>query len=384
VGLLLSCVWFAIVLLLIARAARQQQYFPQLSPAAAPSDPAAHKIAVIVPARDEASNVAPCLQSLINQTYPKEKLRLFLVDDRSTDGTQTIARALAANVPRLTVVDAPPLPAGWTGKAHACWIGAKRVSSDVEWLCFVDADMRAEPALIASAISSAVTESKDLLSLMPHHTLKSFAERLLLPCGMYLLSFTQNLARAQARDSDETTVTGQFMLIRRRVYDAVGGHAAIRAAICEDLELARAIKRAGFQVQLKACDQMLSGRMYTGWRTLWPGLAKNIVETFGGPMRTAGIALGAVVLSAIAILLPLIEAVNCIDNGGSSCVAAAVAGAGSLAVLAFHIAGAAHFDIPIWYGLAFPLGYCVGALLAFDGIVGRMRGRVRWKGRVYP
>jgi chlorobactene glucosyltransferase len=384
VALLLSSIWLAIVLLLIARAIRQQPHFRQLLPI--PSSVALDmpKIAVVVPARNEASNVAACLQSLIRQDYPEKRLQLVLVDDQSTDATNTIARAFASKVAHLAVVDAPSLPAGWTGKAHACWIGATRVSADVEWLCFLDADMRPAPALLASAIYAAIIDGMDLLSLTPHHALESFAERLMLPCGMYLLSFTQNLEHAQAHGSDDATVAGQFMLIRRRAYDAVGGHAAIRAAICEDLELARALKRAGFEVQLRACDRMLSGRMYTGWGTLWPGLAKNVVETFGGRTRTTVIAIVAVALSGITLLLPLAEGIGCIDGHGNTCAATLVAGIGSLTVVAFHVAGAIRFNIPIWYGLAFPLGYCIGAVLAFDGILRQMTGRVRWKDRIYP
>ncbi len=87
--------------------------------------------------------------------------------------------------------------------------------------------------------AAAIGDDLDLLSLAPRHRLKSFAERLILPCGHYLLSFSQDLAKVQAPDSDDVTATGQFMLFRRGAYDAVGGHAAVHAAICEDLELAR-------------------------------------------------------------------------------------------------------------------------------------------------
>ena len=105
--------------------------------------------------------------------------------------------------------------------------------------------MRSEPALLGSAINAATGQRLDLLSLAPRQQLRSFAERLILPCGLILLSFIQDLRKVQGRSSAEATATGQFMLIRRSAYDAVGGHAAVFSAICEDLEFARRLKQAG-------------------------------------------------------------------------------------------------------------------------------------------
>jgi chlorobactene glucosyltransferase len=384
VELLLSCTWLAIVVLLMRRATSQQKFLPPLQASFTPPAATAPRVAVIVPARDEEANVAACLRSLVDQTYPEDRLVVVVVNDHSIDNTLEIASSFArVNYQVKVVVCSPPLPPGWMGKPHACQVGAAVVPAGTEWLCFLDADMRAKPALIASALDAAMAEQIDLLSLTPHHELGSFAERLILPCGMYLLSFCQDLARAQAPGSGETTVTGQFMLVRRSVHEAVGGHAAVRGKICEDLELARLIKGAGYRVLLKRADRLLVTRMYTGWRTLWPGLAKNIIDMFGGPGPTAVVALFAASFSFISVLLPIWGAISCSEGSGGACASALIAGVGSLAAFAFHIAGAAHFGIPFWYGLLFPLGYTTGAFLAFDSIFRRTLGHVSWKGRTY-
>jgi chlorobactene glucosyltransferase len=382
--LLLSSVWLAVVIWLIARAFQQRNLLPRLEPTEPPRADRAHQVAVIVPARDEAANIDRCLRSLVAQTYPASRLRIVVIDDHSRDPTYAIASALAQTSPQLTVLRSPPLPPHWVGKSHACWIGARAVEEDADWLCFVDADVWAEPALIASAVAAADAEVLDLLSLAPRQELQSFAERLVMPCGLYLLAFCQDLRTVQARNSNEVTATGQFMLVRRACYETIGGHAAVHGAICEDLMLARLLKRSGGHAILQDGRRLLSTRMYRGWPTLWIGIAKNLSETLGGPMRTIAIAAAAVALAWAAWLIPLSDALHCARGSSGSCVALIPSALGSAAAFGLHIAGASYFGIPPWYGLLFPLGYSAGALIAIDSVRRRLSGRVSWKGRTYP
>jgi chlorobactene glucosyltransferase len=384
VDLLLSTIWLAAVIWLIMRAFSQRNLLQQLEPVAAPAPERAPGVAVIVPARDEAANIFRCLSSLMAQTYPASRLRIIVIDDHSRDSTVAIASALAQRHPRLTVLRSPPLPPRWIGKSHACWIGARAVDRDVEWLCFVDADVWAEPALIASAIAAVGAQALDLLSLAPRQELKSFAERLVMPCGLYLLAFCQDLRRLQARNGNEVTATGQFMLVRRSSYEAIGGHAAVHSAICEDLMLAQLLKRSGSYAILQDGRRLLSTRMYRGWSTLWVGIAKNLSEMLGGPLRTMTIAGAAIVLAWAALLIPLADALHCGQGSSGACIALAPAMFGSAAAFGLHIAGASYFAIPPWYGLLFPFGYSAGALMAIDSVRRRLSGRVSWKGRTYP
>ena len=141
VGLLLSWIWLAVVIWLIARAFQQRGLLQSLKAAEPPPADRAPKVAVIVPARDEAANIDRCLRSFVAQTYPASRLRIVAIDDHSRDRTFAIASALAQTCPQLTVLRSPPLPPHWVGKCHACWIGARAVAEGADWLCFVDADV---------------------------------------------------------------------------------------------------------------------------------------------------------------------------------------------------------------------------------------------------
>ena len=381
VELLVSAAWLAIMVLLIVRAIRQRGLLPRLA-AASPPD-RAPLIAVIVPARDEEENIGRCLESLVAQDYPAGRLRVLVVDDHSQDRTAAVVGGMAARHGQVELLRSPPLPVGWVGKSHACWNGARAALGETQWLCFVDADVTLKPAALSSAVNAASLRNLDLLSLAPHQELRSFAERLILPCGLILLSFLQNLRRLQARTGRDVTATGQFMMVRRDAYHAAGGHAAVCGAICEDLELARRLKQAGYSVLLMGGETLVAARMYTGWETLWPGLAKNLIDTLGGPVATVAIALAAFVLAWAAIVIPLTDLASWLigvpDAGIALCLALAASGA----AFGLHIAATSYFRIPFWYGLIFPIGYSVGAVMAIDSVRLRLSGKVSWKGRIY-
>lgn len=386
VDLILSCIWLGIVVWLIVRAFNQRGLLTAVAPVPPLPEDEAPRVAVVVPARDEEANIGGCLQSLLAQTYPASRLRIIMIDDHSADATFAIAAALARHDPRLKIQRSPPLPPRWVGKSHACWIGARAVAADggCDWLCFIDADVWGEPELIASAVAAAGADNLDLLSLTPRQHLHSFAERLVMPCGLYLLAFTQDLRVVQSPDSKETTATGQFMLVRRSAYEAAGGHAAVYGAICEDLLLARLLKRSGHAVLLKDGNRLLTTRMYAGWSSLWIGISKNLVEMLGGARRTMAIAAAALLLAWATWLIPLADGIGCARDVPTACTALVPGLLGSAAALGLHVAGTGFFRIPLWYGLLFPLGYSVGACMAIDSIRRRWRGRVSWKGRTYP
>jgi chlorobactene glucosyltransferase len=382
--LALSISWLVFVSWLILRAYAQRDLLPVALPRDSLPLDSASRITVIVPARNESNNLRRCLGSLVAQTFPADRLSIIVVDDHSTDHTFEIASSMRSEYPQLEAVKSPPLPPRWVGKCHACWIGARTAPAESEWLCFLDADVIAEPRLLSSALIVAQTQSLDLLSLAPRQRLGSFAERLIIPCGLYLMAFCQDLATVQARHSDQVTATGQFMLVRKSAYESVGGHAAVHDAICEDVGLALLIKRAGGHVMLQDGKALLSTRMYTGWSTLWSGISKNLVEMLGGPAATLITAPVVFLLASAAILLPGIDAASCAHDSAAGCIALIPASVGTLAALGLHVAGALYFGTPFWYGLLFPLGYAIGACLAVESLRRRWRGTIVWKGRTYP
>lgn len=379
----LSFGWMALVFWLILRAHGQRGLLPVLHPAAtAIREPP--NVSVIVPARNEAHNLPRCLDSLLHQDYPQGRLNIIVIDDNSTDDTLAVSRCYAARSRSLNVIECPTLPPRWCGKPHACWIGAEMSRANDEWLCFIDADVQAEAALISSAVTAARSQHLTLLSLSPRQRLGSFAERLIIPCGLFLMAFSQDLEAVQSPHSDEVTACGQFMLVQRQAYRSAGGHAAVRHAICEDLELARLIKQAGGRVLLQDGKSLLAARMYTGWKSLWTGLSKNLVEMLGGYAATVITASLVLLLSFASILLPAMDGVRCASGHAADCVALVPALAGTVAAAGLHIAGALYFRTPLWYGLMFPFGYAIGACLAVESLRRHWRGKIVWKGRSYP
>ena len=145
------------------------------------------------------------------------------------------------------------------------------------------------------------------------------------------------------------------------------------------------MKQYGWKVVLRSGDELLSARMYTGWTTVWPGLAKNLVETLGAPPgRSPWRSLRLRSLGRPSSFPPSTRLLVSTAREATACLALAAALSGSAAALALHVAGAAHFRIPLWYGLLFPLGYSAGALMVLDSVCRRLYGRVSWKGRTYP
>lgn len=365
---------------LIGRAMRQQRLLRPAPSKAAAAWLNAPPVQVVLPARNEANNIARCVEGLIAQTYPSGQLSFTVVDDDSTDGTGAIVSDLARKDARLALMVAPPLAPGWTGKCAACWTAAR--DADADWLCFIDADMSPEPALIASAVNAAAESGADLLSLIARQELLTFPERLMIPCALYVLAFRQNLKELQRPGSAAVTVSGQFMLVRREAYFDVGGHSGVRSCVCEDLALAQAMKRAGGRVVMADGADLIATRMYEGWGPLWLGGAKTVEAMLGGFWPTMLMIALSLALPTALVALPLLD----LATGGGGIAADAALAAASLALAAaigLHLAGAAHFRIPLWYGLVFPIGYWVGAAIAVDGLRRSRTGRIRWKGRTY-
>ena len=382
-GTTIAALWAVTVAWLIRRAARQYRSYESIE--AEPLRPPLQmpSLGVVVPARNEAASIGRCLAGLRAQDHPVEQLRVVIVDDASSDATAALARKITAGDPRFRVIEAGPLPDGWTGKSHACWRGAQELEG--AWLCFIDADTVPAPALLRSAVAVAARRGIDFLSLEPRQELVTPWERLILPAGLCALGFAGGLERGAGQPLAPAAANGQFILLRRAVYERVGGHRAVRGAIAEDSALATRVKAQGGRVALLGAAPLIAARMYRSLPQLWEGLAKNVTETFGGVRRTAVVAALGLVLPWSSVIVPLVLAVVLVRATASPLLLAAfvLALLASLAMLGFHIAAARYFAVPAWYGLLFPLAYTLAAVLAIDGMIARRRGRVAWKGRIY-
>ncbi|MGH7212378.1 MAG: glycosyltransferase [Acetobacteraceae bacterium] len=374
VGWLALMVWLLVRVLRQLRAHRAAPVTVQTR--ATPLPP----VSVVIPVRNEAENIRPCLTRLLQQNGTAVEYAVLAVDDDSQDNTAAVVQTSFATEPRVALLTAGPLPEGWMGKPHACWRGA--VSSGGEWLCFIDADVRAAPDLIAAAVQTAQAHGIDMLSLHPFQELGSFWERLIVPPAALMIACATNLRQVDDPESSEVTANGQFILIRRDVYFAVGGHAAVRDAICEDKALAGRVKRGGWRFRVLGAEHLARTRMYTGLASLWEGFSKNAIEIMGDAAGTIAAALGGVIVAwgvpAAPIAIGIAALVRPTEAGW---LGFALALAGSAIVLGVQGGTARHFRVPIVYVLLFPIGVTLAAMIGFYSVLLHATGRVTWKGR---
>lgn len=230
---------------------------------------------VIIPARNEEVSLGACLESLVAQTGVD--FEIIVVDDHSADRT----REIAASFPNVIVVEAAPLLVGWTGKNNAVATGARRARG--QWLLFTDADTVHVPGSLARALSEAQQNDAELLSYSPEQTAVTFWEIATLPVVFAELARQYPPSKVSDPSSPVAAANGQYILVRRDTYDAVGGHAAVAADILEDVALARAVKRSGRKIRFRYAADAVRTRMYRNFAQLREGWTKNLALLFPSP-----------------------------------------------------------------------------------------------------
>ena len=299
-GLVILIAGLARVFARAPRLAELQESGSDASVAVAVAVDLAHtSLTVVVPAYNEAANIAACITSLLGSEDPCGDWRVLLVDDRYTDATVAIALAAAgacgAKEPRFAVLDAGPRPEGerWVGKNWACSRAMEQVES--EWVLFVDADVRLQPATLRRALTQATSEGADLFSLAPRLSCGCLAEWMVQPIMASLLGLGFPIEAANDPASDVAFAAGPFMLFRRGAYVAIGGHRALAAEVVEDLALARRIKQGGYCLRYLLALDALDLRMYSDFASLWEGWTKNWLLGLDGDVARA-LAASSVVL----------------------------------------------------------------------------------------
>ena len=229
-------------------------------------------VSVLVPARNEAHNIRRCLESLLTQKYPL--MEVLVLDDGSTDETPDIVAEMARRDPRLRLIPGQPLPAGWMGKNFACHQLAQEARG--RWLLFTDADTVHHPETLPWALTAAKENQADLVTLIPRAVTHTFGEQLLLPIIPFgvLACFPLALG-ARLGIPALTMAIGPFMLFRREGYERIGGHAAVRGEIAEDVVLARRVRRHDGRVILLDGVEHVDVHFYQGFWESWHGLAKS-------------------------------------------------------------------------------------------------------------
>jgi glycosyltransferase involved in cell wall biosynthesis len=236
-------------------------------------------VSVIVPARNEEACLADCLASLVAQIGVA--FEIIVVDDHSTDRTREIAMSFSG----VRVVDAGPLPAGWTGKNNAVSAGTRAARG--EWLLFTDADTVHLPGSLARGLAEAKQHGAALLSYSPDQIVETFWEKAVMPVVFAELAAHYRPSQVSDPNSPAAAANGQYILIRRDVYDAIGGHAAVAGELLEDLALARKLKQAGHKLFFRYGGDAVRTRMYRGFTQLRDGWTRSLKIVFPRPRRLA-------------------------------------------------------------------------------------------------
>jgi Glycosyl transferase family 2 len=234
-------------------------------------------VSAVIPARNEEALIARAVESVAAQPEVGE---VIVVNDQSTDRTAEILMEIAMRVPKLRVLAAGDLPSGWVGKNHAASVGAGAAQGD--WLLFTDADTYHLHGSTRHALADGAANDAALVSYSPEQEMESFWERALIPLVFCRLAARFSYSRVNDPMRPDAAANGQFLLVRRDAYDAVGGHAAVAGEILEDVALARRIKRAGYGIHFTAPRGIVQTRMYHSFASMWQGWTKNLYLLVGG------------------------------------------------------------------------------------------------------
>lgn len=338
-------------------------------------------VSIIVPARNEAHrNLEAAIRSMLAQDY--SAFEVIAVNDRSTDATGEILRAIEKSDARLRVIEGAETPVGWLGKPHALAQALRAARGS--WILATDADMFFAPSALRAAVQHALTNNYDALTLLPHVECLSFWERVFLPVFGWFMLVAAPLERANDPRRKESLGIGGFFLLRRDVLESVGGYAAVRDDVTEDLRLADLLKRADVKLRVEFATQLIKTRMQTNLREIWEGFSKNLyagtkfslARTLAGSVGVMLFAIAPIFVALFCMILSLSGVSSQARQFVLPCLLVWFTQVATFAVINRR------WQVPARYGLAVPLGHAlfVAILLnsAFRIITG---GGVMWKGR---
>ncbi len=335
-------------------------------------------LSIVVPARNEERSIERCVRSLLAQQL--SDFELIVVDDRSTDATPAILARLTFEFPELRVLAGAELPAGWVGKPWALHQGARVARG--EWLLFTDADSYHEPWASRSTLAYALDRGYDALTLVTGQDMETLAERAILPSilGAIVLASGSPEKLNDPLDPDHALANGQYILVSRRALEALGGHAALRGELAEDVAFARKLKRDGrFHLALVGGQRLCRVRMYHSASEIWEGFTKNVY--YGAEGRLDRLAGGVAFLSALSIV-PAALALRAL--AGRRWLAAAESLATLAAISATSGWAMGEVGMERRLGIYAPVGFAFFAAVMANSTWRVLSGQgVEWRGRTY-
>lgn len=337
------------------------------------------QVVVVVPARDEAEVLPVSLPSLLAQKYPG-RARVVLVDDHSSDGTGALAAALATpDGLELTVTTPPPLPPGWTGKLWALRHGVELAGPDAEYLLLTDADIAHGPDSLAELVAAAESNRLDLVSQMARLRVETGWERLVVPAFVYFFAQLYPFRRSNRPGARTAAAAGGCSLVRRETLERIGGVAAIRGAVIDDVSLARAVKAAGGRTWLGLAEQVDSVRPYPRLAQLWRMVSRS---AYAQLRHSVPLLAGTVAGLALVYLVPPVATVA--GLAAARWPVAAAGGAAWALMAGTFVPMLRYYRQPAAAALLLPFTAALYLLMTVDSAVQHWRGRgAAWKGRTY-
>lgn len=351
---------------------------PRLSRAGRPAPPSWPRVSIIVPARNEERGIEAAIRSQLAQDYPG--FEVLVVEDRSNDATASILERLAREDSRLRIVSGVEPADGWLGKPHALQQGAAAASGSI--LLFADADVLYDRRALREAVTLLESERLDFLALFPGFDMHGFWENVLMPNIPITYFFGLGFLANSDRHRWIAAGGGAGNMVRREAYEAIGGHAAIKDSVIDDVRLAMTVKRKGFRCRIARADDRVRVRMYRGGREVFDGFTKNASFVFAGGFGL--VFLLGTVLMVIAALAPfaaiLAPALGVPVAAGHLRIAASVI----LLTLVLRSVLAGMLSWPQWAAWTHPLMSVAWGAIILRSLYWRfVRREVLWRGRRY-
>ncbi|HTX56871.1 MAG TPA: glycosyltransferase [Candidatus Acidoferrales bacterium] len=333
-------------------------------------------LSIIIPARNEQRQIEACVRSVLAQDYPN--FEVIVVDDRSEDTTAQIVARVARDDARVRLVEGKPLPPGWVGKPWALHQALEHARG--EWLLFTDADTVHEHGAASAAMTYARERDLGALSVLTNHTMVTLPERMLVPSILWAIAFAVGpLADVNDPNHESALFNGQYLLVRRDAYEAIGGHAAVGAEIAEDLELARSFKADGrFRTMLVGANGLVHVRMYRSFAEIWEGFVKNFALGVRGRPWLA--ALGIFFFACVSPLTPIALVIALFAQTWGVAGALLIAMLLAVACASF---GMRRAGFGVRSGWCLPIGTALVVAIFLTSVALHASGGVTWRGRRY-
>lgn len=234
-------------------------------------------LSIIVPVLNEYARLAPCLEGLLAQG--EEVAEILVVDGGSRDGTQALVAAYERHDPRIRLLDASPIPAGWNGKAWGLHSGFQQIAQASEWVLTLDADVRPAPLLARSLLAHALKTGLEAFSVATLQEIVGSGQGLLHPALLTTLVYRFGIPGHAIRAVQEVQANGQCFLCQRALLARHGGFTCAQTSCCEDVTMARTLVSAGHAVGFYEAGSLVSVEMYQNWQETWENWTRSL------PMR---------------------------------------------------------------------------------------------------